>query len=130
MISTEVASLAAHNTGQIPPGRLQSHWRRSLGNGQAVFGRPVKPSPKPADIPESIEDLPDSIPVANGKQATRRKHIKSSTHEEEHFERKQSEDDDGDQDVVQPSIKFASLKEQSLFYGDIPDNDPISTIMT
>jgi hypothetical protein len=27
--------------------------------------------------------------------------------------------------VVQLKIKFASLKEQSLFYGDIPDDDPI-----
>jgi hypothetical protein len=36
-----------------------------------------------------------------------------------------SEDDDGDQDVLQPNVKFASLKEQSLFYGDISDDDPI-----
>jgi hypothetical protein len=27
--------------------------------------------------------------------------------------------------VVQPNVKFASLKEQTLFYGDIPDDDPI-----
>jgi Reverse transcriptase (RNA-dependent DNA polymerase) len=27
--------------------------------------------------------------------------------------------------VLQPNVKFASLKEQSLFYGDIPDDDPI-----
>jgi hypothetical protein len=27
--------------------------------------------------------------------------------------------------MVQPSTKFASLKEQSLIYGDIPDDDPI-----
>jgi hypothetical protein len=33
--------------------------------------------------------------------------------------------DDGNLDVVQLSIKFASLKEQSMFYGDIYDNDPI-----
>jgi hypothetical protein len=27
--------------------------------------------------------------------------------------------------VLHPNVKFASLKEQALFYGDIPDDDPI-----
>jgi hypothetical protein len=27
--------------------------------------------------------------------------------------------------VLQPNVKFWSLKDQSLFYGDIADNDPI-----
>jgi hypothetical protein len=27
--------------------------------------------------------------------------------------------------VLQPKVKFASLKEKALFYGDIPDDDPI-----
>jgi hypothetical protein len=27
--------------------------------------------------------------------------------------------------VLQPNLKFASLKEQALFYIDIPDDDPI-----
>jgi hypothetical protein len=27
--------------------------------------------------------------------------------------------------LLQPNVKFASLKEQALFYGDIPDDDPI-----
>jgi hypothetical protein len=27
--------------------------------------------------------------------------------------------------VLQHNVKFASLKEQALFYGDIPDDDPI-----
>jgi hypothetical protein len=35
------------------------------------------------------------------------------------------EHDDGDHDVLQSNIKLASLKEQALFYGDIPDDDPI-----
>jgi hypothetical protein len=35
-----------------------------------------------------------------------------------------SENDEGGHDVSQPNIKFASLKEQSLFYDDIPDDDP------
>jgi hypothetical protein len=32
--------------------------------------------------------------------------------------------DDGDHDVLQSNVKFASLREQALFYGDIPDDDP------
>jgi hypothetical protein len=35
------------------------------------------------------------------------------------------DDDEADHDVLQPNIKFASLNEQTLFYGDIPDDDPI-----
>jgi hypothetical protein len=31
-------------------------------------------------------------------------------------------DDDGDHEVLQSNVKFASLKEQALFYGDIPDD--------
>jgi hypothetical protein len=27
--------------------------------------------------------------------------------------------------VLQFNVKFASLKEKALFYGDIPDDDPI-----
>jgi hypothetical protein len=27
--------------------------------------------------------------------------------------------------VLQSNVKFASLTEQALFYGDIPDDDPI-----
>jgi hypothetical protein len=36
-----------------------------------------------------------------------------------------SKDDDGVHEVLQPNVKFASPKEQALFYGDIPDDDPI-----
>jgi hypothetical protein len=36
-----------------------------------------------------------------------------------------SEVNDGNHDVLQPNVKFASLKKQALFYGDIPDDDPI-----
>jgi hypothetical protein len=35
-----------------------------------------------------------------------------------------SEDGDGDHDVLQLNGKFASLKEQDVFYDDIPDDDP------
>jgi hypothetical protein len=40
-----------------------------------------------------------------------------------------SEVDDGDNIVLQHNVKFASLKEQALFYGDIPDDDPIDYVM-
>jgi hypothetical protein len=33
--------------------------------------------------------------------------------------------DDGYHDVLQSNVKFASLQEQALLYGDISDNDPI-----
>jgi hypothetical protein len=45
--------------------------------------------------------------------------------DEEHCEVQRGENEDGDHDVLQPNFKFASLKEQALFYGDIPDDDPI-----
>jgi hypothetical protein len=36
-----------------------------------------------------------------------------------------SEDYDGDHDMLYTNVKFARLKKQSLFYGIIPDGDPI-----
>jgi hypothetical protein len=36
-----------------------------------------------------------------------------------------SEDEDGDHDMLHPNVKFASLKDQAFFYGDILDDDPI-----
>jgi hypothetical protein len=32
--------------------------------------------------------------------------------------------------VLQPNVKFASLKEQALFYGEIPEDDPCSAART
>jgi hypothetical protein len=69
--------------------------------------------------------LPDVVPAAKGKNATRRKQTQSNAHDDDYFRSQQDEEDDGDQDVIQPNIKFASLKEQSLFYGDITDDYPI-----
>jgi hypothetical protein len=43
---------------------------------------------KPADIQKLIDDLSNFIPLVNGKVATRRKQIKSSTHDEEYAGRK------------------------------------------
>jgi hypothetical protein len=56
---------------------------------------------------------------------TRREQTKPSAHEDDQYGGKQNELYDGNQDVVQPNIKLASLKDQSHFYDDIPDYDPI-----
>jgi hypothetical protein len=55
----------------------------------------------------------------------RREQAKQNTLDEDQCEVQRSEDDDVDHDVLQSNIKFASLKEQALFYNDIPDDDPM-----
>jgi hypothetical protein len=70
--------------------------------------------------------LMPTMPLTKGKKMTRRKQMKSSAHGEDYYERQHIKEDDGDQDVEQPNIKFTSLKEQSLFCGDIPDDDPVA----
>jgi hypothetical protein len=55
----------------------------------------------------------------------RREQSKPNSLDEYQCEVQRSDDDDGEHDVLQSSVKFASLKEQALFYGDIPDDDPI-----
>jgi hypothetical protein len=54
-----------------------------------------------------------------------REQAKPNALDEDQCEVQRSEVDDGDHDVIQPNVKFASLKKQALFYGDIPDDDPI-----
>jgi hypothetical protein len=79
----------------------------------------------PADIPEFIEDLPDVLALAKKKNMKRREQTKPHALDEDQSEVQQGEVDDGDNDVLQSNVKFASLKEQAIFYGDIPDDDPI-----
>jgi 4-hydroxyphenylpyruvate dioxygenase-like putative hemolysin len=55
----------------------------------------------------------------------RREQAKLHALDEDQIEVQRSEVDDGDLDVLQSNVKFASLKEQALFYGDILDDDPI-----
>jgi hypothetical protein len=55
----------------------------------------------------------------------RREQTKPNALDEGQCEVQRSDDDDGEPDVLQSNVKFASLKEQALFYGDIPDDDPI-----
>jgi hypothetical protein len=45
--------------------------------------------------------------------------------DEDQSDVQRGEVDDGDHDVLQSNVKFASLREQARFYGDIPDDDPI-----
>jgi hypothetical protein len=83
----------------------------------------------PADIPDFIEDLPDVLALAKKKNMKRREQEKLHALDEDHTEVQRGEHDDGDHDMLQFNVKFASLKEQSLFYGDIPDDDPKITMM-
>jgi hypothetical protein len=55
----------------------------------------------------------------------RREQAKLHALDEDQSEVQRGEDDDDDHGVLQYNVKFASLKEQAFFYGDIPDDDPI-----
>jgi hypothetical protein len=55
----------------------------------------------------------------------RREQAKLHALDEDQSDVQRGEDDDGDHDVLQSNVNFASLREQALFYGDIPDDDPI-----
>jgi hypothetical protein len=79
----------------------------------------------PADIPEFIEDLLDVLALAKKKYMKRREQAKLHALDEDQCDVHRCEDGYGDHDVLQSNVKFASLKEQTLFYGDIPDDDPI-----
>jgi hypothetical protein len=79
----------------------------------------------PADIPEFIEDLPDVLALAKKENMKRREQAKLDALDEDQSDVQRGKVDDGDHDVLHSNVKFASLKEQALFYGDIPDDDPI-----
>jgi hypothetical protein len=72
---------------------------------------------RPADIPEFIEELPNVLTLAKKKSMTRREQTKPNALDEYQCKVHRSEHDDGDNDVLQPNVKFASLKKQALFYG-------------
>jgi hypothetical protein len=79
----------------------------------------------PVDIPEAIEDLPDVIPLAKKENMKRREQTKPNVLDEDQCEVQRSEYDGRDHDVLQTNVKFASLRDQALFFDDIPDDDPI-----
>jgi hypothetical protein len=54
-------------TGQIPPARLQPHWRGAIEYGKAAVERLSKLLFMPADSTECIEDLPDVLALAKKK---------------------------------------------------------------
>jgi hypothetical protein len=78
-----------------------------------------------AAIPEFIEDLQNGLALAKNKNMKRREQAKLHALDKDQSDVQRSEVDDGDHDVLQPNVKFASLKEQALVYGDIPDDGPI-----
>jgi hypothetical protein len=55
----------------------------------------------------------------------RREQTEPNALDEDQCKVQRSENDDRDHDVLEPNVKFASLKEKAPFYGDIPDDDPI-----
>jgi hypothetical protein len=55
----------------------------------------------------------------------RREQAKLHVLDEDQSEVQRGEVYGADHDVLQSNVKFASLREQALFYGDIPDDDPI-----
>jgi hypothetical protein len=59
----------------------------------------------------------------------RREQAKPNALDKGQCEVQRSEVDDGGHDVLQPIVKFSSLKEQTIFYGDIPDYDPIDYVL-
>jgi hypothetical protein len=69
--------------------------------------------------------MPDVLTLAKKKNMKRREQAKPKALDEDQCEVQRCEYDDGYHDVLQPNVKFASHKEQALFYGDIPDDDPI-----
>jgi hypothetical protein len=79
---------------------------------------------KPADIPEFVKNLPDVLPLAKGNNIRKREQINPSVLNKDQYGIQRGYNDNADYDVLQPSIKFLNLKEQSLFYGDISDGDP------
>jgi hypothetical protein len=53
----------------------------------------------------------------------RREQAKLHALDEDQIDVQRGEHDDGDHDVLQSNVKFASPREQALFYGDIPYDD-------
>jgi hypothetical protein len=82
--------------------------------GKQPLGALSKLLRMPADIPEFIEDLKGVLTLAKKKNMKRREQAKLHALEEDQFEVKRREDYDGDHDVLQSNVKFASLKEQTL----------------
>jgi hypothetical protein len=57
----------------------------------------------------------------------RQETTKPNALDEDQYELRRCENNDGDHDVVHLNVKYASCKEKSLFYGDVPDDGPIDS---
>jgi hypothetical protein len=69
--------------------------------------------------------LPNGLTLAKKKNKKRREQTKPNARDEYQCEVQRKEDEDGEHDVIQPNVKFASVRDQALVYGEIPDDDPI-----
>jgi hypothetical protein len=96
-----------------------------LDLGKHPLGALLKLLLMPAKIPEFIEDLPDVLTLTERKIMKRREQTNPNALDEDQCDLQRSENEDGDHNVIQPNVKFASLKKQAHFYGDIPDDDPM-----
>jgi hypothetical protein len=65
------------------------------------------------------------LTLAKKKNMKRREQKKPNALGEDQCDVQRSEDEYGDHEVLQPNVKFVSLKDQALFYGEIPDDDPL-----
>jgi hypothetical protein len=65
-------------TGQIPPARLQSHWRGAIGDEKASFGRPVKDSTQACGYFRVYWRLAGRAPTGEGENVKQREQIKPS----------------------------------------------------
>jgi hypothetical protein len=80
---------------------------------------------EPADISDFIEDLPNGLTLAKKKNKERRELTKPNALDEYQCKLQRCKLTDRNHDVLHSNVKFASLKKQALFYGDISDDDPI-----
>jgi hypothetical protein len=69
--------------------------------------------------------LPNGLTLAKKINKKRREDTKLNALDEDQCRVQRCEGDDGEHDVFHLNVKFASLKKQARFYGDIPDDDPI-----
>jgi hypothetical protein len=83
--------------------------------GRQPLGALSKLLLKPADIPEFIEDLQDVPTLKRKKNMKLREQTKPNELDEDQCEVQRRKVYDRDHDVLQPNVKFASLKEQALF---------------
>jgi hypothetical protein len=86
-----------------------------LGMGKQPLGALSKLLLMPADIPEFIEDFSDVLALAKKTNMKRREQAKLHALDEDQSDVQRGEVDDGDHDVLQSNVKFASLQGAGSF---------------